>query len=59
MIEVRMLSVTPILGYGFPESSLEAGLALKPHVIGADGGSTDPGPFYLGDGKAFCSRMSM
>ena len=59
MIEVRMLSVTPILGYGFPEYSLEAGLALKPHVIGADGGSTDPGPFYLGDGKAFCSRMSM
>ncbi len=59
MIEVRMLSVTPILGYGFPESSLEAGIALKPHVIGADGGSTDPGPFYLGDGKAFCSRMSM
>ncbi|MDO8693717.1 MAG: acyclic terpene utilization AtuA family protein, partial [Sheuella sp.] len=59
MIEVRMLSVTPILGYGFPESSLEAGLALKPHVIGADGGSTDPGPFYLGDGKAFCSRMAM
>lgn len=59
MIEVRMLSVTPILGYGFPESSLEAGLALNPHVIGADGGSTDPGPFYLGDGKAFCSRLSM
>lgn len=59
MIEVRMLSVTPILGYGFPESSLKAGLALEPHVIGADGGSTDPGPFYLGDGKAFCSRLSM
>lgn len=59
MNEVRMLSVTPILGYGFPESSLEAGLALKPHVIGADGGSTDPGPFYLGDGSAFCSRLSM
>ncbi len=59
MSEVRMLSVTPILGYGFPESSLEAGMALKPHAIGADGGSTDPGPFYLGDGKAFCSRLAM
>jgi hypothetical protein len=59
MKEVRMLSVTPILGYGFPEASLEAGMLLKPHAIGADGGSTDPGPFYLGDGKAFCSRLAM
>ena len=59
MNEVRLLSATPILGYGFPESAFEAGLAQKPHMIGADGGSTDPGPYYLGSGKAFCSRVSM
>ena len=39
MKEVRMLSVTPILGYGFPEASLEAGMLLKPDAIGADGDS--------------------
>ncbi|MGH8810480.1 MAG: acyclic terpene utilization AtuA family protein [Advenella sp.] len=59
MSEIRLLSATPILGYGFPESAFEAGLAQEPHMIGADGGSTDPGPYYLGSGKAFCSRVSM
>ncbi len=59
MNEIRLLSATPILGYGFPESAFEAGLAHNPHMIGADGGSTDPGPYYLGSGKAFCSRMAM
>lgn len=59
MNEVRLLSATPILGYGFPESAFEAGLAQNPHMIGADGGSTDPGPYYLGSGKAFCSRVSI
>lgn len=59
MNEIRLLSATPILGYGFPESSFEAGLAQNPHMIGADGGSTDPGPYYLGAGQAFCSRVSM
>lgn len=59
MSEVRLLSATPILGYGFPEAAFEAALALKPHMIGADGGSTDPGPYYLGSGTAFCSRLAM
>ncbi|MEQ8901558.1 MAG: acyclic terpene utilization AtuA family protein [Roseovarius sp.] len=55
MNEFRMLSTSGILGYGFPEASLAAGLARKPHVIGVDGGSVDPGPHYLGSGKPFCS----
>ena len=42
--EVRMVSVSGILGYGFPEKSLELALAKKPHMIGVDGGSSDPGP---------------
>jgi hypothetical protein len=54
-----MVSSSGILGYGFPESSLKAGLARKPHMIGVDGGSSDPGPHYLGSGKAFTNRLSI
>jgi hypothetical protein len=49
--ELRILSPTGGLGYGFPEGSLEEGLRRKPHLIGVDAGSTDPGPYYLGAGK--------
>lgn len=59
MKELRLLSTTAILGYGFPEASLAAGMARKPDLIGADGGSVDPGPYYLGAGKAFCSDPAM
>lgn len=59
MNEFRMLSTSGILGYGFPESSLQAGLARHPHIIGVDGGSVDPGPHYLGSGKPFCSPMAI
>jgi hypothetical protein len=48
--EVRVLSGTGVCGSGFKESSLEAGLAKRPHFIGCDAGSTDPGPFSLGTG---------
>ena len=57
--ECRLLSVSSILGYGFPESSLAAGLERKPHFIGVDGGSTDPGAFYLGSGECLNSRKAM
>jgi hypothetical protein len=57
--EFRLLSTSGILGYGFPEASLNAGLARKPHVIGVDGGSVDPGPHYLGSGKPFCSVLAI
>src|SRR3977135_430353 len=59
MQEYRLLSTSGLLGYGFPEASLEAGMARKPHMIGVDGGSTDPGPYYLGSGKCVNSRMAM
>ena len=48
--EVRVLSGTGVCGSGFKESSLEEGLARRPHFIGCDAGSTDPGPFSLGTG---------
>ncbi len=54
--EFRVLSPTAILGYGFPEASFKAGLDRKPHLIGVDAGSSDPGPYYLGSGKPFTNR---
>lgn len=59
MEEMRILSTTAILGYGFPEASFKAGLALKPHLIAADAGSTDPGPYYLGAGVSFTDAGSV
>ena len=38
MNEFRMISTSGLLGYGFPEASLKAGLARDPHMIGVDGG---------------------
>ena len=59
MQEFRMLSTSGILGYGYAEESLKIGMSWEPHVIGCDGGSTDPGPYYLGSGKSFTSRLSV
>jgi Acyclic terpene utilisation family protein AtuA len=44
-----------MLGYGFPEASLEAAVDRGIDLIAVDAGSTDPGPFYLGSGKSFCN----
>ncbi|NLG78305.1 MAG: DUF1446 domain-containing protein [Firmicutes bacterium] len=57
--EIRVLSATGILGYGFPQESFEEGLRRKPHVIGIDAGSTDSGPYYLGSGKSLMGRESV
>ena len=59
MEELRILSPTAILGYGFPIESFEEGMKRKPHVIAVDAGSTDPGPYYLGAGKSFTDRNSV
>jgi len=53
MKDFKILSPTAILGYGFPEESFMAGIAEGPDLIAVDGGSVDPGPYYLGSGKAF------
>lgn len=55
----RMLSTSGILGYGFPEASLDLGMARGIHMLGVDGGSTDPGPHYLGSGKTLNSARAM
>jgi len=55
----RMLSTSGILGYGFPEESLTRGMGRGIHMLGVDGGSTDPGPHYLGSGKTLNSARAM
>lgn len=59
MKELRILSPTAILGYGFPMESFVEGMKRKPHVIAVDAGSTDPGPYYLGAGKSFTDPNSV
>ncbi len=48
MDELRILSPTAILGYGFPAESLAEGMRRNPHAIAVDAGSTDSGPYWLG-----------
>ena len=55
----KVLSPTAILGYGFPEASFMKGMEKKPDLIAVDAGSTDPGPYYLGAGKAFTNREAV
>lgn len=59
MRELRVLSPTAILGYGFPARSFELGISKKPDLIAVDAGSTDPGPYYLGSGKSFTQRAAV
>ena len=53
MKELRFLSLTGMLGYGYALESLRRGLERGVHFLGADAGSTDPGPYYLGSGESF------
>jgi hypothetical protein len=48
---VRVLSATGMLGTGFSEESLRAGVASGAVAIGCDAGSSDPGPYFLGTGE--------
>lgn len=57
--EVRVLSLTAILGYGYPEESFRRALEADPDVIAVDAGSTDPGPYYLGHGVPFTSTAAV
>jgi hypothetical protein len=56
MEELRIVAVNGMLGYGFEPESLAAGMVAQPQVIGADAGSTDPGPYYLGSGTSLVRR---
>jgi hypothetical protein len=54
--EIRILTPSGMLGYGFPVDHLQKGLTLRPHAITIDSGSTDSGPQKLGLGEMTCSR---
>lgn len=54
---LRVLSASGQLGNGVLEPALRAGLQRAPHAIGADMGSVDPGPNYLGSGKMAPSQQ--
>lgn len=53
--EVRILTPTGMLGYGFPVQWLKKGLDMNPDAITVDAGSTDSGPQKLGLGLMTCS----
>lgn len=48
---LKLVGATGQLGYGVPEPAFSAALAAKPDMIGADMGSTDIGPTFLGAGQ--------
>jgi hypothetical protein len=47
-----------MLGYGFPLTSFQRGVARRPDVIAVDAGSTDAGPQKLGAGVVSVSRLA-
>ncbi len=54
---LRILCASGALGFGIPPESLAAGFARQPHLVGADMGSIDPGPHYLGSGEMGASEV--
>ena len=57
--EIRVLAPNGVCGSGFLEESFEKGLSQKPHFIGCDAGSTDPGPSHLGSGDPAFPREAV
>jgi hypothetical protein len=56
--ELRLVGPVGILGYGVNSESLKLAMAMNPHMIGVDSGSTDCGPYYLGAGAMYHSRKT-
>jgi acyclic terpene utilization AtuA family protein len=56
---MKFLSLCGMLGYGYPIEGLERAIQEDIAFIGVDAGSTDPGPYYLGSGKAFVKEMQI
>ena len=56
---VRVLVPAGVLGWGISADEIAAGLALSPHAIAVDAGSTDSGPAYLATGRSKYGRQSI
>ena len=48
---LKLVGATGQLGYGIPAASLAEALRREPDMLGADMGSTDIGPAFLGNGQ--------
>ncbi len=57
--EIKYLSLCGMLGYGYPLENLQVCEDSEISFIGADNGSTDPGPYYLGSGTGFVKPMQI
>jgi hypothetical protein len=55
---LRILSASGQLGYGIPAEAFAEGIRRGPDFIGADMGSVDPGPAYLGSGEMATSPQA-
>lgn len=56
---MRCISPVGFLGNGFDAPSFSKALSLNPHFIGADAGSVDPGPYYLGTSNTLASQRAI
>jgi Acyclic terpene utilisation family protein AtuA len=56
---IRVLVPAGVLGWGVRADEIEAGLAMAPHAIALDAGSTDSGPAYLATGRTKYGRQSI
>ncbi|TCT10227.1 acyclic terpene utilization AtuA family protein [Paralcaligenes ureilyticus] len=59
MPQIKVLTPTCTLGYGFGIEALKRGMDWGPDVIAVDAGSTDPGPHYLGSGETLVSNFGI
>jgi hypothetical protein len=59
MNEIRILSPTAALGYGFPQASFEEGLRRHPHVLAVSAGPRDPDANGLGAGVSFVDQNAV
>jgi len=59
MQPMRMMATTGLLGYGYTEEAFHHGVSMGLDFIAADGGSMDPGPYYLGAGVPFVTRTAI
>jgi Acyclic terpene utilisation family protein AtuA len=56
--EIRIIAPSGAVGAGYDEASFWNAMEEdKPHFIGCDSGSTDPGPFPLGSGVSHWNRV--
>ncbi len=58
MNEIKVLTPTGMLGYGFPVEDFNKGIERNPDVIIIDSGSIDSGPIKIGNGSMTCPTAS-